>query len=276
MPRRRLALVLSALLVAVSAACGSAAAEDSIVYKAEETGQLTIGIRYTQPGMSERTLDGRYVGFDVDVARFIADKLGVDEEGITWRDVVAADRELELATGKVDMMLSTYSITPKRKQRVRFAGPYFITGQSVMVRLSTTDITGPESLDGKKLCSVAGTTSAAEVKRRFSKRVKLVEYPRDPDCVTALLAGLVDAVSTDEAILAGYVAQNPELLKIVGDQFNPEHYGVGLPPEDEDAQDAVNAALQEMMDSGAWQRSVRRHLGRSGIKLPEPPTITER
>lgn len=276
MLRRRLAWALSALVVAVSSACGSAAAEGSIVRKAEETGQLTIGIRFTQPGMSERTLDGRYVGFDVDVARFIAGRLGVDEEGITWRDVVAADRELELAAGKVDMMLSTYSITDKRKQRVLFAGPYFRTGQSVLVRLSTTDITGPESLDGKKLCSVAGTTSAEEVKRRFSQRVKLVEYPRDPDCVTALLAGLVDAVSTDEAILAGYVAQNPELLKIVGDQFNEELYGVGLPPDDDDAQVAVNDALREMIDSGAWRRSVQRHLGRAGIKLPEPPTITER
>ncbi|MGH3468437.1 MAG: glutamate ABC transporter substrate-binding protein [Thermocrispum sp.] len=244
--------------------------------KAQDSGQLTIGVRFTQPGLSERTLDGRFVGFDIDVARFVAAQLGVDRNDIIWRDVLAGDREKALSAGTVDLVISTYSITEKRKKRVLFAGPYFVTGQSVLVRLSTTDITGPDSLDGKKLCSVAGTTSAEEVKRRFSQRVRLVEYPRDPDCVTALLAGLVDAVTTDEAILAGYVAQHPELLKVVGEQFSEERYGIGLQRDDVDGRRAVNAALQEMIDSGEWRRSVQRHLGRSGIRIPDPPPITER
>jgi glutamate transport system substrate-binding protein len=270
--RRLLAFVALAVLLA---ACGSGAADDSVVTKAEETGELTIGIRYTQPGMSERTLDGRFVGFDVDVARYIAAELGVDEDGITWRDVVAAERENALAARKVDLVLSTYSITEERKKRVLFAGPYFTTGQSLLVRMTSTDISGPESLNGKKLCSVAGTTSAEQVKEQFSKKVQLVEYPRDPDCVTALLAGMVDAVTTDETILAGYVAQNPELLKIVGEHFSPEKYGVGLHKDDQDGQAAVNEAIKKMIDDGEWLRSVKLHLGRSGIRIPKPPTVTE-
>lgn len=273
---RRLAQLMLAVLLAVTASCGSSAAENSVVTKAEETGQLTIGIRFTQPGMSERTLDGRYVGLDVDVARYIAEELGVDEDGITWVDVVAAEREKALAARKVDLVLSTYSITPERKKLVSFAGPYFTTGQSLLVRLdSSKDITGPDSLNGKKLCSVEGTTSAAQVKERFAKRVELVEYPRDPDCVTALLTGLVDAVTTDETILAGYVAQNPELLKVVGDHFSDENYGVGLHKDDRDGQAAVNEAIRKMIDDGSWLRSVKRHLGRSGIDIPDPPQITE-
>lgn len=273
---RRFAQVMLAVLLALTASCGSSAAENSVVTKAEETGQLTIGIRFTQPGMSERTLDGRYVGLDVDVARYIAEELGVDEDGITWVDVVAAEREKALAARKVDLVLSTYSITPERKKLVSFAGPYFTTGQSLLVRLdSSKDITGPDSLNGKKLCSVEGTTSAAQVKERFAKRVELVEYPRDPDCVTALLTGLVDAVTTDETILAGYVAQNPELLKVVGDHFSDENYGVGLHKDDRDGQAAVNEAIRKMIDDGSWLRSVKRHLGRSGIDIPDPPQITE-
>lgn len=273
---RRFAQVMLAVLLALTASCGSSAAENSVVTKAEETGQLTIGIRFTQPGMSERTLDGRYVGLDVDVARYIAEELGVDEDGITWVDVVAAEREKALAARKVDLVLSTYSITPERKKLVSFAGPYFTTGQSLLVRLdSSKDITGPDSLNGKKLCSVEGTTSAAQVKERFAKRVELVEYPRDPDCVTALLTGLVDAVTTDETILAGYVAQNPELLKVVGDHFSDENYGVGLHKDDRDGQTAVNEAIRKMIDDGSWLRSVKRHLGRSGIDIPDPPQITE-
>lgn len=255
--------------------CGASADEKSILTKAEETGQLTIGIRFTQPGMSERTLDGRFVGFDVDVARYVAAELGVAEEDIQWRDVIPADREAWLATGELDMVVSTYSITTKRKRHVRFAGPYFVTGQSLMVRLATEDISGPDSLNGKKLCSVAGTTSAEYVKDEFSKEVQLVEYPRDPDCLTALVSSQVDAVTTDETILAGYVAQNPELLKIVGKQFSEERYGVGLPRKDKDAQVAVNEAIQKMIDEGEWLNSVQRHLGRSGIKIPPPPAVTE-
>lgn len=272
---RRLAQVMLAVLLALTAGCGSSAAGNSVVSKAEETGQLTIGIRFTQPGMSELTLDGRYVGLDVDVARYIADELGVDEDGITWVDVVAAEREKALAGRKVDLVLSTYSITDERKELVRFAGPYFTTGQSLLVRLDSKDITGPDSLNGKKLCSVEGTTSAAQVKERFAKRVELVEYPRDPDCVTALLTGLVDAVTTDETILAGYVAQNPELLKVVGDHFSDESYGVGLHKDDRDGQAAVNEAIRKMIDDGTWLQSVKRHLGRSGIDIPDPPQVTE-
>lgn len=275
--RRSGALAAVAVLICTAlSGCTPSAAEDSVVTKAADTGTLVIGTRYTQPGLSERTLDGRFVGFDIDVGRFVAAELGVDPDDITWRDVVAAEREEVLTSGAVDMVISTFSITAERKKNVLFAGPYFVTGQSLMVRKKTTDITGPSSLDGKKLCSVTGTTSAEEVKARFAKRVTLVEYPREPDCVTALLAGLVDAVTTDEAILAGYVAEHPELLKIVGKQFSVERYGIGLPKGDVDGRRAVNAALQEMIDTGEWRASVQKHFGGSGIRVSNPPPITER
>lgn len=262
-------------LLSLLAGCESSAPEDSLVTKAEETGTLTIGIRFGQPGLSKRTVDGRFVGFDVDVARFVATELGVSEENITWRDVVAADRESAIMTGAVDYIVGTYSITDKRKKEVAFAGPYFDTGQSLLVRLSSDDIDGPESLNGKRLCSVTGSTSAQQVKDRFARAVELVEYPRYADCVTALLAGLVDAVTTDEAILAGYVTQNPELLKIVGEQFSEERYGVGLRKGDWEGQAAVNEAIKKMIETREWRRSLRRNLGESGYRIPEPPAVTE-
>jgi glutamate transport system substrate-binding protein len=270
----RVLALLTAL--AVAAGCGSAADPDSIVAVAEDTGTVTIGIRHSQPGLSERTLDGRYVGFDVDVARFVAAELGVAPEDISWRDVVAADREAAITSGAVDLIVGSYSITEERKEKVAFAGPYFETGQSLLVRVTTDDITGPGSLNGKKLCSVSGSTSARHVKESHARGVELVEYPRYRECVTALLAGQVDAVTTDEAILAGHVAHNPELLKIVGEHFSEERYGIGLRKGDDRGRQALNDAIQKMVDEGEWQASLRRNLGPSGIGVPPPPEITER
>nr|WP_106182356.1 glutamate ABC transporter substrate-binding protein [Prauserella shujinwangii] len=261
----------------MSAACSAPdAAEDSVVTRAYETGTLTIGIRFDQPGLSERTIDGRFVGFDVDVAEFVADELGVAADDITWRETTPAQRESDLSSGAVDLVVAAYSITEERKETVSFAGPYFVTGQDLLVRASATEIDGPEALSGKRLCSVTGSTSAAQVKERFARTLELVEYPRNSDCVTALLAGQVDAVTTDAAILAGFAAQNPELLRLVGEPFSTERYGVGLRKGDTDGQAAVAAAIERMIESGRWRESLERNLGPSGYPLPEPPEVTER
>lgn len=270
--RRLASLVMAALLVA---SCSSTASDsDSLVVRAKDRGHLTIGIRFDQPGLSERTIDGRFVGFDVDVAKYVANELGVDAGDITWHESTSASRETDITSGAVDLVVAAYSITDKRKQLVSFAGPYFVTGQDLLVRLTSTDITGPESLNGKKLCSVTGSTPAQQVRDQFAQAVQLVEYPRYPDCVTALLAGQVDAVTTDAVILAGYVAQNPELLRVVGKPFSTERYGIGLRKGDTEGQAALGTAIKKMISSGAWEDSLTRNIGPSGYKLPPPPEVT--
>jgi glutamate transport system substrate-binding protein len=273
----RLARVVAACaLLCVSAGCSGPPGPDaSVVKRADANETLTIGIRFDQPGLSQRTVDGRFVGFDVDVARYVADALGVDAEDIRWRETTSATRENDITSGAVDLVVATYSITDERKQKVSFAGPYFDTGQDLLVRLPSTDIGGPESLNGRNLCSVTNSTSAQQVRDRYAQSVQLVEYPRYSDCVTALLAGQVDAVTTDAVILAGYVAQNPELLRVVGKPFSEERYGVGLRKGDTEGQAAVNDALRDMIASGAWLESLRRNIGPSGYPLPPPPKVTE-
>ena len=274
----RLAGVLTLISVlSIPSACASSnAAPDSVVTRASDRDALTIGIRFDQPGLSERTLDGRFIGFDVDVATYIAGELGVDAEDITWKETTASRREADITSGAVDLVVATYSITDEREQLVAFAGPYFDTGQDLLVRLTSSEITGPDTLDGRKLCAVSKSTSAQQVKDRFSKAVELIEYPRYPDCVAALLAGQVDAVTTDAVILAGYAAQNPELLKVVGKPFSTERYGVGLRKGDADGVAKINQAIESMIDSGAWLDSLTRNIGPSGYALPSPPEVTQR
>ncbi|MDT8915866.1 glutamate ABC transporter substrate-binding protein [Amycolatopsis sp. PS_44_ISF1] len=272
------ARLAAVLLLVTCAACGpgQVTASDPLVKRADDGDHLTIGIRFDAPGLSQRTIDGRFTGFDVDVAEYVAGKLGVDPKHITWHETTPATRESDLTSGAADLIVGSYSITDKRKRLVSFAGPYFSTGQDLLVRLNSTDITVPETLNGRRLCSVTGSTPAQTVRDKFAQAVQLVEYPRYPDCVTALLANQVDAVTTDAAILAGYAAQDPELLRVVGRPFSTERYGIGLRKGDTESQHAIDDAIQDMIDDGEWSKSLQANLGPSNYPLPPPPEVTER
>ena len=261
-----------ALVLALATACGTSA---SVADRANASSKITIGVRVDQPGLSLRTVDGKYQGFDVDVAKYIAKELGVSESGITWKEVSPSDREKVIQNGAVDIVVATYTITDKRKQQVDFAGPYFSVGQDLLIRSTTNDITGPESLNnGKTLCSVAGTTNAQQIKDRFAQRVTLLEYPKYYDCVIALIDGKVDAVTSDDVILAGYAAQNPELLRVVGKPFTNDKYGIGLKKGDTTTRQKINAAIDKMVRDGSWRRSLDKYVAPSGYKVPDPPTVS--
>jgi glutamate transport system substrate-binding protein len=274
---RRLAsmAVLAALAVAATA-CGSDDKKfDSLVDKASSEKKLVIGIKYDQPGLGLKNPDGSFSGFDVDMAKIIAKALGVEESGITFKETVSANREPFIEQGQVDLVLATYSITDARKEKVSFAGPYFVAGQSLLVRSDSTDITGAESLtNGKKLCSVSGSTSAKKVKDNYAKAVQLQEFPTYSRCVEALMGKQVDALTTDDIILAGFAAQNQGKIKVVGKPFSTEKYGVGLKKDDKKARDAINAAIEKAFTDGTWKAALEKNIGPSGYEFSTtPPTL---
>jgi glutamate transport system substrate-binding protein len=236
---------------------------------------LTIGIKFDQPGLGQKTPDG-YEGFDVDVATYIAKELGVEANNIEWVEAPSAERENLIKRGDVDFIVATYSITDKRKAEVDFAGPYFLAHQDLLVRKDDTSITGPESLNGKKLCSVTGSTSAQKVKDEFADKTQLQEYGGYSECVSGLESGAVDAITTDNTILAGLAAANEGKFKLVGKGFSDENYGVGLKKGDTEMRDKINAAIKKMEDDGSWKSSLEKHLGPAEYKIPDPPEITEK
>ena len=146
-------------------------------------GPVTIGIKFDQPGLGQQ-VGNDYQGFDVTVARYVAKELGYTD--VTFKESPSAQRETLLQSGQVKMIFATYSITDERKQKVSFAGPYFVAGQDLLVKNDNTDITGPEALDGKKLCSVTGSTSAQKIKDQYSAGVQLQEFDTYSKCVQAL------------------------------------------------------------------------------------------
>ncbi|SEK35957.1 glutamate ABC transporter substrate-binding protein [Rhodococcus maanshanensis] len=267
----RLGVGMVAIAV-VATACGGD--EQKSASESAESGKLTVGIKYDQPGLGLRNPDGTFSGFDVDVATYVADKLGVPASGITFKESPSAQRETLIQNGEVDYIVATYSITDARKEKVDFAGPYLTTGQSLLVRSDNTDITGPESLNGgKKLCSVTGSTPAQKVKDTYAKEVQLQEFDTYSACVEALRNGAVDAVTTDAVILAGYAAQYPGQLKVVGQPFTTENYGIGLAKGDTETRNKINDAIEEMIADGSWKASLEKNVGPSGYPIPAPPTV---
>ena len=234
---------------------------------------ITIGTKFDQPGLGLKNPDGTMSGFDVDGATFVAGELGYAPDKIEWKESPSAQRETLIGNDQVKIIAATYSITDARKEKVDFGGPYLITGQSLMVRNDNTDITGAESLqNNKKLCSVSGSTPAQRIKDKYPG-VQLQQYDTYSACVEALKNGAIDAVTTDEVILAGYAAQTPGAFKIVGKPFSEEKYGIGLKKGDTELRTKVNDALEKMESSGAWKAAWDKNLGPAGIPAPAPPPI---
>ncbi|HTI20855.1 MAG TPA: glutamate ABC transporter substrate-binding protein [Kutzneria sp.] len=277
-PVLRAGAVVAALALAVTACGGksqqAAAGSDSLVDRAKTANKLTVGIKFDQPGLGLKTADG-YTGFDVDVAKYIAKKLGVDEKNIVFKQAPSAQREDLIAQGDVDLVIATYTINDKRKQKVSFAGPYFVAGQDLLVKSDNTAITGPETLNGKKLCSVTGSTSAQNIQTKFANQVALQQYGGYSECVTGLLNGAIDALSTDDIILQGYAAANAGKLKVVGKPFSTEPYGVGLKKGDTKTQAAIDGYIQEMEKDGSWAAALKKNFG-DNYKVPAEPPITEK
>lgn len=242
--RRALAALAAVACTMSLAACG-----------ADESGKIRIGIKFDQPGLGFKK-SGIYVGFDVDVAKYVAKKLGYSEDEIVWKEAPSKQREAMLQNGDVDMILATYSITDERKNAVSFAGPYFVAGQDLLVRKDDHSINGPEDLNGKRLCSVTGSTSAATVKEKFASEVQLMEQPGYAECATALFSGIVDAVTTDDIILAGLASASRGKLRVVGKPFTQEYYGVGIKKGDTALAKKINAAITEMIKDGSWERAI--------------------
>lgn len=264
---------IAVVAVASAAALGLAACGGGSGGGSGSGDTVKVGIKFDQPGLGLKE-GSNYTGFDVDVANFVAKELGVTPQFV---EAVSSQRESLIASGQVKYIVGTYSITDTRKEKVGFAGPYFIAGQDLLVRADDTSITGPDSLKDKNLCSVKGSTSAANLQKKVPG-VNLQEYNTYTLCVDALKAGNVDALTTDDTILAGYAAQeaNKGKLKVVGTKFSTENYGVGLKKGDTEFCNKVTAALKKFIDSGEWEKSVKKYLGPANYTPGpgNPPTPT--
>ena len=241
--KRIAAMAVIGALALTGAACGSdepspgtssaaapTFAAGTTMAKLNQAQKIIIGTKFDQPLFGQKGLDGKPAGFDVEIGKIIASELGIPADKVEFIESKSAVREELIVQGKADIVVATYTINDARKEKISFAGPYYVAGQDILVRKDDSSITGPESFkDGtKKVCSVTGSTPAK----------KIVEYLKDPtkpesqlvlfggyaDCVEALKTKTVDAVTTDNVILLGFADAEPDAVKVLAKPFTKEPY----------------------------------------------------
>ena len=239
----------------------------------QEAGTITVGTKFDQPLFGLKGLSGDPEGFDVEVAKIIAAKLGIPEDGIEWVETVSANREPFLQQGQVDMVIATYTANDKRDEVIDFAGPYFMAGQDILVAKGNPDgISGPDDLAGKKVCSVSGSTPAGYVEQNIPD-AELVLFDAYTKCRDALQNGQVQAVTTDNVILAGYADAAPDDFELVDAPFTEEPYGIGVPEGQEPFCEFINDVLAEAVEDGTLQKAYDATAGKviqRKLELPEP------
>lgn len=238
--------------------------------KLNEAGEITIGTKFDQPLFGLAGPDGTPEGFDIEIGKLIAAKLGIDSDKITWTEAVSANREPFIQSGEVDIVIATYTINDDRKKIVSFAGPYYEAGQDILVLEGNPDgIEGPEDLEGKNVCTVTGSTSEENILEYGAKVLPAAGYS---ECLEPLRNGAVVAVTTDNVILAGLADQNEGEFEVVNNPFTAEPYGIGLKLEDEEFRNWINDTLEESYEDGSWEAAWKATAGKV-LDLPEPPAV---
>ncbi|KUN33175.1 glutamate ABC transporter substrate-binding protein [Streptomyces longwoodensis] len=237
-------------------------------------GKVKVGIKYDQPGLGLKKPDGSFAGFDVDVATYVAKELGYKPDQIEFVETKSADRENALARGDVKYIVATYSITDERKQKVDFAGPYLLAHQDLLVKKDSKISKGTD-LNGKNLCSVTGSTSAQNVQKTIAPKANLKQVSSYSECIAGLQSGAVDAVTTDDSILAGFASQDQYKgkFKLAGLKLSNENYGIGVKKGDTATVDKINKALEKMVSDGSWQKAVDANFGPADYNNEPAPKI---
>lgn len=237
-----------------------------------DAGSVTIGVKFDQPGIGFKgATDDAPVGFDPEIGKILAADLGIAPEDITWKETISDNREPFLQNGTVDLVIASYSITDERRQVVGQAGPYYVTGQQLLVG-TDSDIDSLDDVKGTEVCSVTGSTSLENIEAEGAKPRGFDTYS---ECVDQVLNGTVDAMTTDGAILLGYAAENPDQLKVVVEPFSEERYGVGYSIDAPEMCEWITQTIEDAQDDGAWATAFEATLGQSGVETPDPPAMDE-
>ncbi|MDT5242454.1 MAG: polar amino acid transport system substrate-binding protein, partial [Mycobacterium sp.] len=236
-------------------------------------GRLIVGVdQNTYFFGSRNPASGQPEGFDIDLAKEIARRIFGDPDRIDPRVVDASQRESALQSGLVDLVVRTYTINCARKESVDFSTVYYYAHQRILAAKGS-GLHSAADLSGKRVCAVSGTTSLSRL-FALNPRPTLLEVSTWTDCLVLFQQGQVDAISTDDVVLAGLAMQDPN-VDVVGPDMSVEPYGVGVKKENSDLVRFVNAVLEQIRDDGTWERLYDAHL-RSFGPSPGPPTAKYR
>jgi glutamate transport system substrate-binding protein len=245
------------------------------VQQLAEDGTVRVGIKFDQPLFGVQVPDG-VEGFDAEIAKLMVEGIfrdGDPESHIEFIEAVSANREPFLQNDEVDIVIATYTMNDERDEVVDFAGPYYSTGQQLMVPEGNPEgIQAPEDLNTADLttCSVEGSTSLQNF-QEAAPDADVITFDTYSDCAEAMNDGRVDATTTDGAILFGLVDEFGG-FEVVGDEFSDEPYGIGVPEGATDLRLYLNERICEIQQNGEWDAAYEETVGQVS-DTPEPPEI---
>jgi ABC-type amino acid transport substrate-binding protein len=236
----------------------------------QQKGEIAIGVKYDVPPFGFNNPQTNEVeGFDVDLGKAIAERLGVEPKFI---EAISDNRIPFLQDGTADVILSTMTINEERVGQIEFSDPYFIAKGRILVKGDNEEITGVDTLGGKRVCTALGSTYEATLKKQApDAQLKLVDS--DSECLELLQNGSVDAISTDDVILTGMIIQD-DTLKLVGDELTQEPYGAGIKKGNTELVDFVNQTFEEFKTDGRYDETYEKWVGQYTDTEPEPPTMS--
>jgi len=234
----------------------------------QKRGRLILGTSQDTLLFSSRNpFSGKVEGFDVDMARQIAQAVFGDPDKIQIKVIGYDKRVSSVVDGSVDIVADTMTANCARWKDVDFSTIYYNAGQKVLVN-STSKATSINDLGGRKVCAASGSTSYDNIAKVPTKPIAVAK-PAFGDCLVAFQQNEVDAISTDDTILAGMAAQDP-YAKVVGPRFTDEPYGMATSKKTPDFTRFVNAVLEKNKQNGTWAATYKRWLGAFGA-APQPP-----
>ena len=245
----------------------------STMAKIAERGHLVIGVSQTTYLFGYRDPDsGQLVGVDIDIAREVSKALFGDPDKIRFQSMAAAERIPAIKAREVDMIIRTTSMNCERWREVAFSTSYYEAQQRVLVR-ADSKVRGIQDLGGKKVCAAAGSSDIANIAGAPSKPIPVAAV-EVLDCLVLLQQGQVDAISNDDAQLAGFVAQDPT-TRLVGPPIRVEPYGIMMSQSTVDLIRFVNGVLDRMRSDGTLAAIYQRWLTPLG-DVPTPPRAVYR
>jgi len=244
---------------------------DTTMGKIQEAGEMNIGVKFDVPPFGfNNPQTGEVEGFDVDLGRYIAARLGVEP---VFREANSDNRIPLLVDGTIDLILSTMTITEERDLEIDFSEPYYVANGDVLVPTGS-DIQALDDLNGNRVCTALGSTYQETIKEEApDAELRLVDLYSQ--CLELIQTDAVDAVSTDNVILTGMVIQD-DTLELLGLNYTKEPYGAGIPDGDTEFKEFVDESIQQYIDDGTWEENYETWVGQY---VPEeqqqgPPDIT--
>jgi polar amino acid transport system substrate-binding protein len=237
-------------------------------------GKLVVGVDQNTYQFGYRDpFTGEIEGFDIDMAKSIAQAIFGNPNSIQLKILTSGQRIPALRAGDVDIVIRTMSITCDRLKDVAFSSVYYEANQRVLVK-KNSGYTGIDSLGGKKVCATEGSTSLANIAEADGDPVPF-QVQDWTDCLVLLQQNQVDAISTDDTILIGMTAQDP-FTEVVGAPIDSEPYGMAMPLGEDDFVQFVNAVLERMRTDGTWKATYDKWLAALLGPAPAPPAARYR